>query len=205
MVSTALFGTSDLIKGIKNRELEVQQTPKSLSSAESLYGPMVQKDFPELNLKELRALVEKTITEVFLSIENRSEKAFTDVPKVNAWILSRIEDNKEETHYDELRFHNTVLNRYIKDQDHATLRFQSAFEYVHRVGVKSVKTQDRLETEYVYAFNEKALGGKTNESLNCRNCGAPVRNLGTKVCEYCGAGIVQLAKKVWVLNNIKQL
>ncbi len=203
--STLLFGTSNLREGIKNRELEVANTPKSVSSAQSLYGPMVQRDFPELNLEELRALVEKSLTEVFLAIENRNEKAFQDVAKVNAWVRSRIEDNKEEVNYDQLRFHTTVLNRYIRANDHATLRFQSAFEYVLRKGGRTTKIQDRLETEYVYSLNQRALGGKVNESLNCRNCGAPVTHLGSKVCEYCGAGILQLVKKVWMLNNIKQI
>lgn len=205
MFSTVLFGTSNLREGIRNRELEVAQTPKSVSSAQSLYGPLVQKDFPELNLDELKALVEKSITEVFLAIEKRNEQAFHNVEKVNAWIRSRIEDNKEEVHYDQLRFHTTVLNRYLKDNDHAILRFQSAFEYVLRKNDIANKIQDRLETEFVYSLNEEALQGKVSHSLNCRNCGAPVTNLGDKVCEYCGAGIVRLVKKVWMLNNIKQL
>jgi ribosomal protein L37E len=205
MVSTLLFGTSSLREGIRNRELEVAQTPKSVSSAQSLYGPLVQRDFPELNLEELKALVEKSITEIFMAIENRNDKAYQDVPKVNAWICSKIEDNKEPVHYDELRFHTTVLNRYLKNNDHAILRFQSAFEYVLRKASKATKIQDRLEIEYVYALNEEALHGKASESLNCRNCGAPVTNLGDKFCEYCGAGIVRLVKKVWMLNNIKQI
>ncbi|MCX7774174.1 MAG: hypothetical protein N2376_13790, partial [Clostridia bacterium] len=123
-ISNVLFGTNDLLKGIRERELEVSETPKSVSGAESMYGPMVIKDFSELNLQELKAMAEKAITQAFLAIEKKNTAAFSDVPRVQAWIQSEIEDHRSESiQYDELKFHTTVLNRYIKTGGMATLKF----------------------------------------------------------------------------------
>lgn len=43
--SQTVFGTSDLIEGIKQRDLEVASTPKSVAGVTSLYLPRIQRDF----------------------------------------------------------------------------------------------------------------------------------------------------------------
>ncbi|MCX7773779.1 MAG: zinc ribbon domain-containing protein, partial [Clostridia bacterium] len=82
---------------------------------------------------------------------------------------------------------------------------QSALEYVLSKNAKKTKTQSRVETEFVFILEDKGLEAGNGAGLNCPNCGAPVRNLGFKTCEYCGTGLVEIAKKVWTLNNIKEL
>lgn len=49
-ISQAAFGTTDLIQGFKNAELEAQQTPKSLAGMDSIYLPKIKEDFPEFNV-----------------------------------------------------------------------------------------------------------------------------------------------------------
>ena len=38
----------------------------------------------------------------------------------------------------------------------------------------------------------------------CSNCGAPITSIGEKYCNYCGSGIKEIVKRVWILNNISQ-
>ena len=44
--SRMLFGTDSMIEGMKQREAEVEMTPKSVSSATNLYMPSIMRDFP---------------------------------------------------------------------------------------------------------------------------------------------------------------
>lgn len=39
----------------------------------------------------------------------------------------------------------------------------------------------------------------------CPNCGAPVKNLGAKKCEYCGSYIEPVNIKVWKLQNFHEV
>ena len=39
--------------------------------------------------------------------------------------------------------------------------------------------------------------------LSCPHCGAPVRNLGQKFCEYCGSGVIEVNTRVWKFNSVR--
>ena len=38
----------------------------------------------------------------------------------------------------------------------------------------------------------------------CPNCGAPIKNLGAKSCEYCGSAVEVINSRVWSLEHIKE-
>jgi endogenous inhibitor of DNA gyrase (YacG/DUF329 family) len=40
--------------------------------------------------------------------------------------------------------------------------------------------------------------------VNCPNCGAPVKNLGQKFCEYCGTGITEVNIRSWKFDSIRE-
>lgn len=48
--SNMAFGTDSILDGLQATDIEVQQTPKSLSGMDSTYLPMIRKDFPEFNV-----------------------------------------------------------------------------------------------------------------------------------------------------------
>ena len=39
----------------------------------------------------------------------------------------------------------------------------------------------------------------------CPNCGAAVTSLGHKNCEYCGAVIKEVSRRVWELSSIEEV
>ena len=47
---------SSMIEGMKQREKEVEMTPKSVSSATNLYMPSIMRDFPEFHYDEMKSL-----------------------------------------------------------------------------------------------------------------------------------------------------
>ena len=38
----------------------------------------------------------------------------------------------------------------------------------------------------------------------CPDCGAPIKNLGAKFCEYCGSAVEVINSRVWSLEHIKE-
>ncbi len=57
-----------------------------------------------------------------------------------------------------------------------------------------IQNRDMVESD-----SDRALG------YNCPNCGAPVKSLKQKICEYCGCGIQEYNIKVWEFNSVREL
>lgn len=206
MFTTKYFGTTNLKDAIEKSELLDSETPKSLSSMESISLNQIKKDFPNMNINELKSVAEKSILECLDAIENKSTNNINiKSDKVISWIKSRINDLKNtEIKYDKVKFHRTVINKYEKVGGIATIYFQSALEYFYKENNNiGKKVQDRFKLEFIYIIDEsKVEQSKKVLGLNCPNCGATITSLGEKVCKYCGTGIKEIVKKTWTLNNI---
>ena len=208
-ISYEAFGTKNLIKGIRQTNLEAMSEPKSIMGMEKLDLPKLREDFKELNINELKRDAEQKIINCLNAIETKNaDNLKEEVLKV--YVNSRLEDLKDKNvSYDSIKIHNTILNRYERNDAIATLKIHSAIEYIYTYGKKSPrKVQTRFEVEYIYVLDAEKLGYKTILGLNCPNCGGPIRSLSDDICTYCGSGIINsfkdIAKKAWILNNIKE-
>lgn len=202
------FNTKSLSEVIEKTELEAENSPKSISSMESLYKDRIKKDFPEVNLNELKGMVEKVILDSFSAIESGDISKFKyDSLKPVSFVDSKINDYKDKNvSFSNIRFHKTALSRYYNEDGIATMVFQTSFEYSLSLdGKRSKKVQDRYRVEFIYIIDSKKAKKKAKSlGLNCPNCGAPITDVGIKVCKYCGSGNVEVVKRVWVLNNIEK-
>ena len=70
--SRMLFGTDSMIEGMKQREAEVEMTPKSVSSATNLYMPSIMRDFPEFHYDEMKSRAENVLTSYLQSITGQN-------------------------------------------------------------------------------------------------------------------------------------
>ncbi len=201
MFTMKYFGTTDIKSVIEKAELEDEVLPKSLSSMDSIYLDQIKRDFPDVNINELKRMSEASILESYLAIEKKdSSKCINS--KVKAFVDSMISDG--DVSYEEFKFHKTVVSSYEKNGGVATIYFGSSFEYYMKKdnGIRK-KVQDRVKCEFIYVydidkvdFDNKLLG------LNCPNCGSPIKSLGNKSCSYCGTGVVDIVNKVWNCNDI---
>lgn len=203
------FHTTSLKSAIEISEIGYENTPKSLAGMDKIALPLIKSDFPNLNINELKGMVESTIISYFRMLEN---KEYEDIKyaseAVKSYIKSQVEDVKkhDDVVYDSIKIHKTVISKYEKKNGMAVLSFQTSLEYLHKKGQNSLKKiQDRISTEFIYIIDASEVNSKTKGiGLNCPNCGAPISNLGNKVCEYCGTGVVDLVKYTWLLNSIKK-
>ena len=131
----------------------------------------------------------------------------------------KIEDDirrGEQEHFEDIAIHQTEIARYRKEAGRCIIVFQSAVGYLHYItgdkglisGSEEQKEQVKYNMELLYvqdisktkyARQDKALG------LTCPNCGAPVITLGSKYCDYCGSGIVELNLYVWQFDRYEKL
>lgn len=199
---------------------EINQTPKSLSSMDKIYGPMIARDFPEINIDQFKDMAVNSLLNVFNSIEEQeilNGHSMSDSlrSKTENVINDHISRNIKE-HFDDVKINNTVISNYYKSNGKASIVFQTSLAYRHFTkdtqgtlisGDDSIKIQTRYEIMMNYIQDLDLIEDKyTKEGsfgLNCSNCGAPIKSLGTKVCEYCGTGIVAVNVKSWSIDNYK--
>ena len=100
---------------------------------EKLDLPRLNKDFPELNINELKRDSENKIICCLNAIETTNlENIKEEILKI--WISSKLEDLKDKNVcYDSIKIHNTILNRYEKDDSIATIKIHTALEYNYSI------------------------------------------------------------------------
>ncbi len=198
------LGTSNLKEIIRDAKLEDFETPKSLSSMDSIYLEQIRKDFPDMNINELKRESERIILDTFQAIE-KGNISIIPVGKIRSFVRKKISENKgKKVQYKNFKIHKTVISKYERKDGIATIYFGSSFEYIYVNDQDEYKKQDRARLEFIYVFDmEKVSHNKKGFSLSCPNCGAPIRNLGEKTCSYCNGYIVDVVKRCWVCNDLK--
>lgn len=214
-----LFGTSSIMKGLKQQEERLAETPKSVASMTKIYMPLITKDFPEFNLFEFKQKAENMLKSVFNAIENQSPHLVVNASEdLRHQVAEYIEDLKSQgfvEHYDDIKIHTTEIHKYQKEAGTCVIIFQTAVEYYYYrtkdgevvKGRRDLKLQTMYNINLVYIQDIRKLKTENTKTLglNCPNCGAPVTSLGNKYCEYCGSGIREVSVNTWFLNKYEEI
>lgn len=198
------FHTTDLKSVMEQAEIEDQELPKSLSSMDSIYLERINKDFPGINVNELKSMSKDVIFNIFRAIDMKDSSLALDC--VRSLVESKISNNKGKTvKHDNLNIHKVVISKYENDRGVATIHFGCSFEYYYSEDDKvRKKVQDRAMIDFVYIIDESKVSvEKKNLGLNCPNCGSPLSYVGEKICKYCKTPIVDIVKRVWTCNGVK--
>lgn len=196
------FAGMSLKQVIDEARLEDQETPKSLSSMDSVYLENIKKDFPTIHINEMKREAEKVILDAFHGVEKKDSSGFKG--KIKSFVDSMISDYEgKEVSFDQMKIHNTVVSNYKKEGGIATIYFATSFEYVLNTGGKQVKKQDRAKTEFIYVYDMNEVDAdKKVLGIHCPNCGSPITTLGQKSCSYCGQAILEFIGRVFTCNDI---
>ena len=202
-ISNRYLGGQKIGDIIEKARLEDEEVPKSLASMESVYLDVIKKDFPEVNINELKRKSEKLIIDTYMAIENKDLSKISN-EKIKSFVKSRIDDlGKESIKYEELTINKTVISKYEKNSGMATMRIDTSFWYYETYGTKpKKKVQDRVRCEFIYVIDSSKIADVKAIVLNCANCGSPITSLGYKTCSYCGSGVMDIVNKVWLINDL---
>lgn len=202
ILDRAGFSGVNLSDVINESKIEDMEQPKSLSSLDSVYLTNINRDFPELNINELKSKAEKVILDSYNAVESK------DVSNLNGKFLSFVEDmmndyKDKKVSFEEFKFHNTVVSKYSNDKGIATIVFGSSYEYILNIDGNQRKVQDRARVEFIYVIDiDKVPSNLRALGINCPNCGSPIKSLGIKTCSYCGSAIREVFGHVFTCNNI---
>ena len=202
--SELLFGTKNFLEGFKNQKMQYEDEPKTPYGMESLLLPEINEDFPYMNIEEMKRLAEENILLYLKSIDRKEIQNFQNIGgKIREELHNEIlKSTKENTSISDINIHKTVLNSYTKKDGICTIVFQTALNYIFSKNNDSKKIEDRMNTEFIYVYDETKPGVAESISLKCPNCGAPIKGLKHKVCPYCNAGLIELAPRVLKFNNL---
>lgn len=196
------FAGMNLKEVIDEAKLEDQEVPKSLSSMDSIYLEQIKKDFPDININELKRQSEKILLDVYEGVEKKDSSMFKG--KIKSFVDSMIGDYKnKDVSFQNMKIHNTVVSSYKKEGGVVTIYFASSFQYQLNVDGKSVKTQDRAKTEFIYVYDiHEVEAEKKILGIHCPNCGSPITSLGQKSCGYCGQAILEFIGRVFTCDDV---
>lgn len=211
--SRSMFGTDSLIDGWKRQERELAATPCSVAGMTRVYEPQIQKDFPEFNWVQFRNKAEDILVMALGAITAGSIGAMTECSEaLKEQVRGQIAQNERsgirET-YKDIRVHQTEITRYEKKMGRCIITLQSAVEHIHykerdgRIfsGREDLMEQTKYNVELMYIQDESRANADHGVGLNCPNCGAPIKTLGVKRCEYCGSEVTPINMQVWSLQH----
>ena len=193
------------------------ETPKSVSAMTRLMEPQIMRDFPEFSWEEFKHKAENMLTSALLAISANNPERLTDASEdIKKQVANIIEDNRAnnvgET-YSDIEIHQTEIANYQKQNGKCVITIQSAVGYLYYKmqdgevisGDRNRKTQTKYNIELVYVQNVEESKLDNAMGTTCPQCGAPVKTLGAKYCEYCGSGVIPLNIRVWSLHKFYEV
>lgn len=214
--SEAAFGTADLAQGLKMQADELSEQPRSVSAMTRLMEPQIMRDFPDFSWLKFKAEAENTLTSALLAIAEASTNGLHGASEaIKEQVSGIIADNRAagvKEVYRNIRIHQTEIANYTKSHGKCVITVQSALEFYHykekegslTEGEMERKTQTKYNLLLVYIQDADEAGGNAIGTI-CPNCGAPVKNLGNMVCEYCGSAITPINNKVWSFEKFEEV
>ena len=216
-LSSQLFGTTDFVKGLKMAADVQAETPKSVSAMTRLMEPQIMRDFPEFSWQEFKQKAENMLVSALLAISsNNPDRLLEGSEDIKKQVQNIIEDNRAnnigET-YSDIKIHQTEIADYRKQNGKCVITIQSAVGYMYYkmqdgeviAGDKKRKIQTKYNIELVYIQDVDKAKIDNAVGTTCPQCGAPVKVLGAKYCEYCGSGVVPLNIHVWSLHKFYEV
>lgn len=216
--SRMLFGTSNLAEGVQSIELERELTPKSVSSATSLYLPAIMRDFPDFHYDEMKTRAENVLISYLRSVDAQNINFLTEGTEELKDSLSlriqNLQNQEKKEHFQNIHIHRTEIHQYRKAKGRCSVVLQSAVEYIHFIEKNGVveagrndrREQSRYNVEVVYIQDRDMIENLDDAGLaiNCPNCGAPLPKLGAKKCMYCDSPIVEFNIRTWNFASVEE-
>ena len=216
-LSSQLFGTTDFVKGLSNAADIQAETPRSVSAMTRLMEPQIMRDFPEFSWNEFKHKAENMLTSALIAISSNNPSRLVEASEdIKKQVTNMIEDNRANNigvTYSDIQIHQTEIANYQKQNGKCVITIQSAVGYQYYKmqdgtvidGDRKRKTQTKYNMELVYIQDAESANAGNAVATTCPQCGAPVKGLGAKYCEYCGNGIVPINIRVWSLHKFYEV
>ncbi len=216
--SRKIFGTSNIVDGVRRMEMEQALTPKSVSAATSLYLPSIMRDFPDFHYDEMKTRAENVLISYLRSVDAQNANLLTEgTNELKDHLTMRIEALRrmeQKEHFQNIKVHKTEIYQYRKSKGRCSIVLQSAVEYIHYVeksgsikkGRNDIREQSKYNIDVIYIQDRDFIEnvGDAGLAMNCPNCGAPLPKLGAKKCDYCDSPVVEFNIRTWNFAAVEE-
>lgn len=196
--------------------LEAKQfEPRSLNGMESVYGPQIARDFPNLQIDALGNAAETLLLKSYAALDKGEvEPALAaEVGPLYAEALERLisqhrSQGERAPVFSAVLVHRRVLSYYGRRNGKRTIEFQFAVEaqVTNRRGSQKQRRQMRDAIRYSYLEDVKKFRDADTEqkvlTRNCPNCGAPLKGRNEEICPYCGSTVKSMELEVWLPDEL---
>ena len=218
-VSKTVFGTEDLLEGIKAAEEESAHTPKSLNAMTSLCLPRIKKDFPEFQYDEMRVRAKNVLTSFLMAVsEGNPSRLSEGTPELREKVSMRLEQLNQEgmkENFRSVKIHAAEISDYRKMNGRCIITFQISCQYYYTKkdlnsnivkGSDDVLKQSRYNVDVIYIQDRDKITNEHDFAIgtNCPNCGAPLKGVGAKICEYCGTPLREVNIYAWTFSDVSE-
>lgn len=214
------FGTETLREGLIKEKLERANKPYGLHNMEPVILPLLFKDFPGLNVDEIKTKAERILSAALTAIVEEEVSLFDEVSEeIKEKVQHEITQNQrrgEKKFLSRFSVHRSVLSQYERGAGRCLLTIQVACEGIEYVmheerilsGYQDRKTQAVYNVYALFVQDESKIKKVSHShnaySISCPNCGAPIVNLGYKYCAYCNSPVEEIQMKVWKIVDYKR-
>lgn len=220
-----LFGVekipmSEAVAGLKEGIDDEHTRPKSVSAMTSMLLPQIVRDFPSFDYDEMKARALNLLNSYLLAIDKghayELEYGTAELKDALEDYISITTCQKQTEHVKAIKIHRMEISNYTKNAGRCVITFQAAVESIHYKmdenkeivwGSDKLKEQSKYDIDLVY-IQDRDLVDNTHEdglAINCPNCGAPIKTLGAKVCEYCGSPVIEFNIHAWWFTRVTRV
>lgn len=197
-----------------------ENVPKTVSNATNIFLNRIHRDFPEFVWHEWRANIESVLKSALTAISNQniddlSEFAGYNIKKMIELEIADDEREGVSKKYTDITIYQTEIVKYDVGRGLCTITAESSVSYYtwHTrdgkiiYGSQKRKVQTRYYTYLSYIQDYDMVMKRFPDNgfgLSCPTCGAPIKMLGQKHCDYCGREVVEISAKVWRVTEFKE-
>lgn len=122
--SRQLFGTDDIIQGVKKAQEDAASTPRSVSAMTRIALPQIVSDFPDFQYDEMKQRAENALTQYLQAVTAQNVEILREgnedlKEQLCSQISASVSEGRRE-HFTQVKIHQTRLPDTARRQDGAS-------------------------------------------------------------------------------------
>lgn len=208
--------------------------PKSVSDLSTALVPRINKDFPDLNLSQMQSAAQAVLVKSLdLLCQMTYGNNGDTIDRIRAELHGcgigctrslaeelwhKVEAARSEGKslvYRDVIVHKGGINEYQKTSSTVEITFQyslQCLQYQERNGKfisgnRATPTQTRYNVKVINILDADRFAWEDIKGVGftCPHCGAPVKHLGTDVCQFCGTAIKTVDMRIWLVDKLIEI
>ena len=212
--SQMMHAAKTILKSLNDNPTGVPPYPVPQLTA--VYRPKIERDFPEMSFDRFESMARNGMIAILNAVESKKtdsvENSSQNLKNQLKVLVEDFSRRGEDIHYDNVNIHAVAIENYYSTNSSASMVFQISLQslaYRTKDG-KVVSGSNTVPRQNLFSLtlmhNQSGNpGSKHYFEANCPNCGAPIEDMSSRSCPFCGSGLVPVVDKIWQIDSFKLL